>query len=89
MPFGLSVSHFYLEPKKCHLSKMITKYIVLHESDQLLMALRPYQFYAVEAIVNRVVNTQKKRLYLAHNRIRKDAHILQGSADPHAKPTRS
>lgn len=45
--------------EKCHLSKMITKYIVLHESDQLLMALRPYQFYAVEAIVNRVVNTQK------------------------------
>jgi type I restriction enzyme R subunit len=45
--------------EKCHLSKMITKYIVLHESDQLLMALRPYQFYAVEAIINRVVNTQK------------------------------
>jgi type I restriction enzyme R subunit len=45
--------------EKCHLSKMITKYIVLHESDQLLMTLRPYQFYAVEAIVNRVVNTQK------------------------------
>lgn len=45
--------------EKCQLSKMITKYIVLHESDQLLMALRPYQFYAVEAIVNRVVNTTK------------------------------
>lgn len=45
--------------EKCHLSKMITKYIVLHESDQLLMALRPYQFYAVEAIVERVANTQK------------------------------
>ncbi|WP_420011433.1 type I restriction endonuclease subunit R [Tateyamaria sp.] len=45
--------------EKCQLSKMITKYIVLHESDQLLMALRPYQFYAVEAIVERVANTQK------------------------------
>ncbi|SFL43497.1 type I restriction endonuclease subunit R [Shimia haliotis] len=45
--------------EKCTLSKMITKYIVLHESDQLLMALRPYQFYAVERIVERVQNTQK------------------------------
>ena len=40
--------------EKCHLSKMISKYIVLHESDKLLMVLRPYQFHAVEAIVARV-----------------------------------
>lgn len=45
--------------EKCTLSKMITKYIVLHESDQLLMALRPYQFYAVERIVERVRDTTK------------------------------
>ena len=45
--------------EKCTLSKMITKYIVLHESDQLLMALRPYQFYAVERIVERVQTTTK------------------------------
>ncbi|MDW3118614.1 MAG: type I restriction endonuclease subunit R [Roseovarius pacificus] len=45
--------------EKCTLSKMITKYIVLHESDKLLMALRPYQFYAVERIVERVQNTTK------------------------------
>ena len=45
--------------EKCQLSKMITKYIVLHESDQLLMALRPYQYFAVEAIVERVANTAK------------------------------
>lgn len=45
--------------EKCTLSKMITKYIVLHQSDELLMALRPYQFYAVERIVERVQNTQK------------------------------
>jgi type I restriction enzyme R subunit len=42
----------FLEP--CHISKMITKYIVIHESDKILMVLRPYQFYAVEAIVDRV-----------------------------------
>lgn len=45
--------------EKCTLSKMITKYIVLHESDQLLMALRPYQFYAVERIVERVQNSAR------------------------------
>lgn len=45
--------------EKCTLSKMITKYIVLHESDQLLMTLRPYQFYAVERIVERVQTTTK------------------------------
>ncbi|ANQ51426.1 type I restriction endonuclease subunit R [Flammeovirga sp. MY04] len=42
----------FLDP--CHLSKMITKYIVLHESDKILMVLRPYQYYATEAIADRV-----------------------------------
>ncbi|MGH1429366.1 MAG: type I restriction endonuclease subunit R [Arenicella sp.] len=42
--------------EKCHVSKMISKYIVMHESDRILMVLRPYQYYAVEAIVNRVKN---------------------------------
>jgi len=51
--------------EKCHLSKMITKYIVLNESEQMLMALRPYQFYAVEAIVQQVMNT-KKNGYIWH-----------------------
>lgn len=45
--------------EKCQLSKMITKYIVLNESDKKLMALRPYQFYAVEAIVDQVLKTNK------------------------------
>lgn len=47
----------FLEP--CHLSKMITKYIVLNQTKRLLMVLRPYQFYAVENIVDRVKNTNK------------------------------
>ena len=47
----------FLEP--CHISKMITKYIVIHESDKILMILRPYQFYAVEAIIDRVKTTTK------------------------------
>ena len=45
--------------EKCQLSKLITKYVVLNESNQLLMALRPYQYYAVEAIVDRVRDTSK------------------------------
>ncbi|MEM9273761.1 MAG: type I restriction endonuclease subunit R [Cyanobacteria bacterium P01_F01_bin.143] len=40
--------------EKCHLSKMICQYIVLHESDKTLMVLRPYQYHAVEAIIERV-----------------------------------
>jgi type I restriction enzyme R subunit len=43
--------------EKCHVSKMICKYIVLHESDKVLMVLRPYQYYAVEAIIERVRDT--------------------------------
>lgn len=46
----------FLEP--CHLSKMITKYVVLNTSNTL-MVLRPYQYYATEAIVERVKNTKK------------------------------
>lgn len=42
---------------KCHVSKMISKYTVLHEGDRQLMVLRPYQFYAVEAMVDRVKNS--------------------------------
>ena len=42
---------------KCHVSKMIAKYTVLHEGDRQLMVLRPYQFYAVEALIDRVKNS--------------------------------
>ena len=44
---------------KCVLGKMISKYIVLHEGDKCLMVLRPYQYYAVERILDRVANTNK------------------------------
>ena len=46
----------FLEP--CHLSKMITKYMVLNTS-KTLMVLRPYQYYATEAIVERVKKCNK------------------------------
>lgn len=44
---------------KCTLGKVLSKYIVLHEGDKCLMVLRPYQYYAVEEIINRVENTNK------------------------------
>lgn len=47
----------FLEP--CHVSKMISKYIVLNETHNILMVLRPYQYYAVEAIIDRVKNSTK------------------------------
>jgi type I restriction enzyme R subunit len=43
--------------EKCHLSKMITKYIVLHDTDKILMVLRPYQYFAVERIIDKVKNS--------------------------------
>ncbi|GAD79013.1 type I restriction endonuclease subunit R [Vibrio ezurae] len=42
-----------------HLTKMLSRYIVQNESGKFLMVLRPYQFYAVEAIVNQVATTNK------------------------------
>ena len=47
----------FLEP--CHISKMICMYIVLNETYKIPMALRPYQFYAVETLVDRVKNSDK------------------------------
>lgn len=42
---------------KCTLGKIIGKYIVLHDSEKCMMVLRPYQFYAVEKILDRVENS--------------------------------
>ena len=47
----------FLEP--CHMAKMITRYTVLNETDKNLMVLRPYQYYATEAIIKQVVDTDK------------------------------
>ncbi|MCL4126152.1 UNVERIFIED_CONTAM: hypothetical protein GTU68_003759 [Idotea baltica] len=50
-------SKVFLQPE--HLTAMLSKYIVLNETEKCLMVLRPYQFYAVEAIVNQVKTTTK------------------------------
>ncbi|OCN06310.1 restriction endonuclease subunit R [Erysipelotrichaceae bacterium MTC7] len=48
---------FFLE--KCHIAKMIARYTVIYESEKNLMVLRPYQVYAVEAIIHRVENSNR------------------------------
>jgi type I restriction enzyme R subunit len=45
----------FLEP--CHIAKMISRYMIINETDKILMALRPYQVYAVEALLNRAIET--------------------------------
>ncbi len=51
--------------EKCFVSKMIAKYVVLHETLKIPMVLRPYQYYAVEKIVERV-QTGRKNGYIWH-----------------------
>ena len=47
----------FLQP--CHISKMICQYTVLNEPSSQLMVLRPYQYYAVEGLIDRVKNSNK------------------------------
>ncbi|MGL4913803.1 MAG: type I restriction endonuclease subunit R, partial [Romboutsia sp.] len=42
---------------KCFVSKIIARYMITNENDKLLMVMRPYQIYAVEALVNRAFET--------------------------------
>lgn len=59
VPFNDLSKFAYFFFDQCNLGKMISKYIVLHEGDKCLMVLRPYQFYAVEHILERVQNSNK------------------------------
>ncbi|WP_419885725.1 type I restriction endonuclease subunit R [Paenibacillus sp. B-A-8] len=43
--------------EKCHMSKMIARYMVLNETEKQLMVMRPYQVFAVEALVKRALET--------------------------------
>lgn len=46
---------YFLE--KCFVSKMIARYMAINETDKQLMVMRPYQVYAVEALVNQAKET--------------------------------
>lgn len=45
----------FLRP--CQLAKMVSRYMILNETDRLLMAMRPYQVHAVEALINQATET--------------------------------
>lgn len=45
--------------EKCAISQMIGEYIVLAEAPRIPMVLRPYQYYAVRRIVQRVKDSNK------------------------------
>ena len=51
---------------KKHLGNMLTKYIVTNETMKALMILRPYQYYAVEKIIDRVKNNPNRNGYIWH-----------------------
>ena len=51
--------------EKCHISKMIARYMVVNETDKILMVMRPYQVYAVEELIKRALET-KNNGYIWH-----------------------
>lgn len=51
--------------EKCHMAKMIARYMVLNETEKMLMVMRPYQVYAVEALIKRALET-KNNGYIWH-----------------------
>lgn len=48
-------SLFFLD--RCHIAKMISRYMIINETEKTLLVMRPYQVYAVENIIDRAVNT--------------------------------
>ena len=49
--FGLT----FLE--RCQISKVIARYMILNQTEKMLLVMRPYQIYAVENIVSRALDT--------------------------------
>lgn len=41
----------------CHISKMISRYMVVDDTQKNLMVMRPYQYYAVEELMKRAYET--------------------------------
>jgi len=48
-----------------HLGKMISHYIVINETHKVMMILRPYQYFATEAIIHQVKNSNNNA-YIWH-----------------------
>ncbi len=50
---------------KCHLGKMIAKYMIIQKSNQEIKIFRPYQYYATEEIL-KLIETTNKSGYVWH-----------------------
>lgn len=48
-------TEIFLRP--CHIAKMISRYMIINETDKVLMALRPYQVHAVESLIHQATET--------------------------------
>ena len=46
---------FFLD--RCHIAKMMARYMIINETEKMLLVMRPYQVYAVENIIDRAINT--------------------------------
>lgn len=44
---------------KARLTKMIDKYMIIKDSEKIIMVMRPYQIYATEAILNKALYSNK------------------------------
>ncbi|KAB2400090.1 MULTISPECIES: type I restriction endonuclease subunit R [Bacillus cereus group] len=51
--------------EKCHMAKMIARYMILNDTEKKLMVMRPYQVFAVEALLKRALET-KNNGYIWH-----------------------
>lgn len=45
----------FLRP--CHIAKMVSRYMIINETHKVLMAMRPYQVHAVEALIHQATET--------------------------------
>lgn len=46
----------FLNP--CHIAKMISRYMVINQTEKKIMVMRPYQIFAVEKLVERATETR-------------------------------
>lgn len=67
-----------------HIIKMLTRYMILNDTDKLLMVMRPYQVYAVEALVRQATLTNRNA-YVWHTTGAGKRDFLQDGADPRSQ----
>lgn len=55
-----NLKEFYISfLARAHIIKILTRYTILNDTDKLLMVMRPYQVYAVEALVRQATLTNR------------------------------